>query len=214
MVELIQQYVSAHRQVSIKGWGTLQLVNTTATVDFPNRLLHGPVPTLQFSVSGEDSTPFLHWLAAHLNISSSQAQQMADAFASNFHQSLTPSSPVEWSDWCVFSKTADGSVQFLPKLQLTAVTAPVTAERVIRKGAGHTVRVGEEEKTNVEMEEYLQAQESHPVYRWWIAAALLLLLAGAAVFYVASAYPMQWKHQAGRQKMELKEAPESYRMIQ
>ena len=64
------------------------------------------------------------------------------------------------------------------------------------------------------MEEYLQGQESQSVYRWWIAAVLLLVLGGAALFYVAGTYPMQWKHQSGRQKIELKEAPAGYRMIQ
>lgn len=214
MVELIQQYVSAHKQVSIKGWGTLELVNTTATVDFPNRLLHGPVQTLQFTALGEDSIPFLHWLAAQLKISFSQAQQMTEMFAAGFHQSISLSNQVEWKDWCVFTKNADGSVLFQSELRFTATAAPVTAERVIRKGAGHTVRVGEEEKTNVEMEEYLQGQESQSVYRWWIAAVLLLVLGGAALFYVAGTYPMQWKHQSGRQKIELKEAPAGYRMIQ
>ena len=52
---------------------------------------------------------------------------------------------------------------------------PVTAEKVIRVKAEHTVLVGEKEKTSVEMEEYFAGSPAKKNYSWLIAVILTVL---------------------------------------
>jgi hypothetical protein len=57
----------------------------------------------------------------------------------------------------------------------------VTAEKVIRQHAQHTIRVGEDHKTSNEMEALLQRTVEQD--RWWIGAVVLGVLGVGAILY-------------------------------
>jgi hypothetical protein len=70
----------------------------------------------------------------------------------------------------------------------------VLAERVIRKGAEHHVRVGEQELTNTEMEERLQGAEVKKKLSWWVAGLLLSTLGIILAVLFAGQHKIQWKN--------------------
>ena len=63
----------------------------------------------------------------------------------------------------------DQQTIFLPSEQ------PVTAEKVIRVKAEHTVLVGEQEKTSLQMEKYFAETQRKKNYMWLIALILTVL---------------------------------------
>jgi hypothetical protein len=211
VTELIQQYLLLNKTVSIKGWGTLKIVPKSAELEFANRLLHPPSTSFEFSKEDTDDPLFLHWLSTQLNTTVETTIQKLNLFTVEFKQSAEGLKTINWLGWGVFGQTKDGILTFIAEPNNNTLLEPVTAERVIRKGVEHSVRVGEDERTSVEMEELFHAGEkkNKPL---WLAYALLLLIIGIILAgYFATNYNLLWNHHTNYQQLQPKEPPVLYK---
>jgi hypothetical protein len=68
-----------------------------------------------------------------------------------------------------------GDIKFEPVLVNKSFDRPVAAVRVIREKAVHTVKVGEDERTSVEMTEMLNPPERGRT-QWWMPALIAAIL--------------------------------------
>jgi nucleoid DNA-binding protein len=211
MIELIQKYLSAHRRVELEGWGILELKPLSAQLDFPNRILNPPYYTLQFFSEASGSELFLKWLSNEKNISIEEASSQLKEFISQFLSVLQTKKKIDWNGWGIFFRTTDGKTKFQSILTTVVSPSSVKAERIIRKGAEHQVRVGEDQKTNTEMELLLAETNSLPQQKWWIAACMILLLGAVLTWYFSSAHRLQWKQQSNYRQIEPSPTPEQYK---
>jgi nucleoid DNA-binding protein len=209
LVELIQKYILQHHSVSIEGWGTISLENQPAALDFPNRQVHAPVTTLHFSTVGGSNRLFTNWVADELRIKPEEATQRIQSFVQAFSNTISKES-VTWSGWGTFEKKGT-RIGFTAATETVWQPASVSAEKIIRKGAGHQVRVGEDERSSVEMEEllhptiYKKKHLSRIIALFFTAAGIIL-----AVLF-ASKHNTQWKNYTRYQPLHLKEPPVLYK---
>ena len=82
-------------------------------------------------------------------------------------------------------KDVEGNIAFESKLETPFFWEPVPAKQVIRPDAQHVILVGDRERTNVEMNEWLQQPFILTKKKsWWIYALILSILAlGVLLFH-------------------------------
>jgi hypothetical protein len=207
--ELIQKYLLQYHTISIDGWGTMSLAGKSAVLDFPNRSIHAPAATIEFNKQATGSNAFISWLADELKIRSDDAMQKVQAFVQQFSNTITQKD-VSWNGWGRFYKSGS-QILFSADADTLVHAAPVVAERVIRKGAEHQVRVGEDEKTSTEMEEWLHAPATKKKHLWRLIALFLSAAGIILAILFAGKHKIQWKNHTNYQQLQSKEPPVLYK---
>jgi nucleoid DNA-binding protein len=209
MVDLIIRFLSIYKRVSIKGIGSFSAEQLPARLDFPNRLLYAPEVILHYSGRAEEDVVFDGWLQKQLALSQHEIKIRKQIFVDEFIRTLNSNREATLEGIGHFSKDENQLISFNSMFE-TIVGPPVTAERIIRKNAPHAVRVGEDEKTSVEMEELLFGEKRKARHYWWFIAMLLFLVGIIAAWYYANSYPQLWKVQGNFNRSETKEMPVLY----
>jgi hypothetical protein len=189
MFDLLYQYFIQQGAVSLPGIGSFVLNNTVVVTDFVNKQLHPPKQTISFNgLSDTPSRALFIYIAQQQGVSEWEAIKALNDFAFRLRSDLRSGKTVLWRRVGHLSADLSGEVRFEPQPQADVLPA-VKAERVIRTDAPHNIRVGDTEKTNVEMAEWLDGEDaSLPWWKTWWAAAIVLALTGAgaiAAHYMA-----------------------------
>jgi nucleoid DNA-binding protein len=206
--ELIQKYLLQYHSVSIEGWGSMSLVNQPAVLDFPNRQIQSLSISIAFNEQSANSHAFISWLADELKIRPDEALQKVQAFVQWFSNTIHHND-VSWNGWGKFSKS--GSQISFKAEQAMVLPKPVLAERVIRKGAEHQVRVGEEEKTSTEMEEWLHTPSAKKKHLWQLIALLISAAGIILAVLFSSKHNIQWRNYTNYQQLQPKDPPVLYK---
>lgn len=208
MRELIQKYLLQHHTVSIEGWGSMSLTNQSAILDFPNRQIQSPTISIAFSEQTGNGHVFINWLADELKIRPDEATQQVQAFVQWFSNTIHQKE-VTWNGWGRFYKS--GSKVLFSLDESLIIPKAVTAERVIRKGAEHQVRVGEDERTSTVMEEFLHTPETKKKHLWRIIALVISAIGIILAVLFASKHNIQWKNYTNYQPLQPKDPPVLYK---
>lgn len=206
MVELIARYLSFQKKVSIKDVGTFSVEELPARLDFPNKLLHAPEHILHFNPKWSNDELFEQWAQQQLGLSQQEIKAQLQNLSADFQRTLSDKNEITWEGIGRFSKNDQQLILFSNGFSAVK-RPPVAAEKVIRKNAQHAIRVGEQEKTNVEMEELLQMQSIKTLSLWKLFAFTLFLLAFLAILFIISSKTQQWNRQGNGEKPTLKEMP-------
>jgi hypothetical protein len=147
-----------------------------AEIDFANRQIHPPFfsVSLQASVDAP-SIHFFKWLAAALHSTDRDAIIRFNDFVYELKKQVAGGDIIDWQGMGTISKGLAGELKFKPEVKSTS-EKPVAAEKVIRDKAEHMVRVGEDQRTSVEMTEMLNQPETKRSL-WWVTALIAGLLA-------------------------------------
>lgn len=183
----------------------MQLKETTARVDFPNKLIHAPVTALEFSGNTTDETSFTDWLMQELQLSAQEVQQQVFLFTNRFREQVEKGT-VQWNGLGSFRKSGDSFV-FEPEVNAAITHQSVTAEKIIRSGASHQVLVGNQEHTNLQMEELLHSTSTKQKYSRLIPALLLAITGTILAVLFAKNHNIQWKNYTNYQPLQPKEPP-------
>ncbi len=176
MYDKLYQYLIQHKELPVPGIGTFLLKRNSAEIDFPNRKINPPSYAVAFlPASHVPGKNFFYWLAQSLGISDREAIFRFNDFAFDMKKQISEGTVINWDGVGTLNRGLAGDVKFTALAQTTELLAPITAEKVIREKAEHMVRVGEDEKTSVEMTEMLNHQEEKKSHSWTIALILLLL---------------------------------------
>lgn len=211
MLVLIKRYLYLHKSISLNGIGTLFLEEIPAWIDYPNKLLHPSQYKLQFQTTSGSDDHFSAWMSEQLNVSKEESEKQTAHFISDLKQSLSNHKVVEWEGLGFFKNDENQVLRFTSSLNLET-GEPVPAEKIIRKNAEHFIRVGEQEKTNTQMQELLFGTKKKALFQWWYSAVILLVLGIAAILYFASLFPTSWKMQGNKMELKTKQAPKQYQI--
>ena len=118
---------------------------------------------------------------------------------------------VEFAGLGRFEKDENQLIHFTAAFE-TIVGMPVVAEKIIRKKTEHSIRVGEVQKTNLEMEKLLLHKYRKPLNLWWLLAITLFISAFVAILLFATNHSQQWGRQGNKIKMTPNIAPPLYKM--
>lgn len=174
---LLYRYFSLNGKVSIPGLGALSMVRVPAVIDFSTKQLFPPFQVLKFKTNNIDSSPEQSSYIARL---SGMNQELVDnelkILGDSLKTRLMAERKLEWMDVGSFSLSDEGEIGFIPKTVSTDFFLPVQFTHVLRPDSEHTIKVGEEEKTNTDMEVFFEDQRANAGKNNWQKAALVLVL--------------------------------------
>lgn len=174
MYEELYRYFIQHNTLALPGVGTILLDRKPAENDFVNKLIHPPVYSVHFLAEADSpSLRFFKWLGAAFHISDHAAIIRFNDFVFDLRKQISGGDKIDWQGVGTFSKGPAGEVKFAPAI-IPAIEKPISAEKVIRERSEHFVRVGEQERTSVEMTEMLSKPEVKKSN--WLLIALTAVL--------------------------------------
>lgn len=178
MYEELYRYFIQNKKLALPGIGTLLLERKPAESDFVNKQINPPSYSVVFqAVSDSPSLKFFKWLGAAFLISDHAAIIRFNDFVFDLKKQINDGNKINWEGLGTLNKGLAGEVKFTPAA-ISVIENPITAEKVIREKAEHFVRVGEDERTSVEMTELLSKTEvkKSSWFLFAIAAVLLSLM--------------------------------------
>lgn len=181
----LHQYLVHYKILPVPGIGTFSLQRQAASGDFPNRLINAPVYMVSLK---PEIVPFpkhfFSWLGHMLGLQDREASARFQEFADKTLDQVKAGDIIHWKGVGTLSRQMNGGIKFSPDSLETE--APVKALKVIRENAGHTVRVGEDQKTSAEMTRMLNVQETKRSYDWLWPALLAFLSVLFIGWYLSS----------------------------
>ena len=183
MYSYLQQYFAANQKLSLPGIGSFDTAITPAELDFVNRSLKAPVLTIAFhpdeTIADEN---FVEFLAVQTGNSVQDCAVALHDFTNTIQHKLKTGETE--------NLPGIGSIRFekkhyvfTPDNSIQQYFPAVTAGKIVRPNASHTVKVGEDEKTSEQMHELLNIVAKK---EQWQTAAIILAATGIvaiAVYY-------------------------------
>jgi hypothetical protein len=177
---LLYRYFSLSGNVSIPGLGSLSIVRIPAVIDFSNKQLLPPVQDIKFKTNNSDSTPEqFNYIARLSGMNSEGVDNALKLLGEELTTRLVAERKLEWMDVGTFSVSDEGEIGFTPKNATTDFFLPVHYAHVIRADAEISIKVGEDEKTNTDMQVFFEDQRADAVNKKWQKAAMALVLFAA-----------------------------------
>ncbi|OSZ80112.1 hypothetical protein CAP36_02295 [Chitinophagaceae bacterium IBVUCB2] len=172
----LYKYLLQHYKLPVPGIGTFLLEKTPARLDFSNKMIAAPLYSISLqAVAASPATSFFCWLGNIFHISERDAVLKFNDFVFNIKKQIDNGDTINWNGVGAIAKGLGGEIKFSPYLSSVAYETPVTAKKVIREKAEHTIRVGEDQKTSAQMVEILKQPEVNKSYWWAYALAIGLL---------------------------------------
>lgn len=194
------------------GIGTFRFERSPATGDFANKQIHPPSYAIALQANGGfNPKRFFGYLSVVLNISERDAVVRFNDFAFDMKRKVSRGDTITWDGVGTISRGLGGDVKFEPAVPPFSGTS-VNAEKILRDKAEHTVRVGEDEKTSVEMREWLNQPEKTRSY-WWAIALVITLLATIFIGWYLSEHGLNVSSISNSGKTVPLEAEPSYKVV-
>jgi nucleoid DNA-binding protein len=186
MYSAILKFLALHKHLSLPGIGYFNIEIKPAQIDFANRSITHAQNSIVFNNTKLPAEKkFFEFLSGELNIDEVQVIRNFTNFNSKLQDDLNSNNSLYFKGIGTLTKQTSNVLAFQPE-PVPEYFPVITAERVIRKNATHTIRVGEDEKTSEEMQTSLHQPKQIKKERWWIAATVLAALGIAAIaFYYA-----------------------------
>lgn len=188
MYNSLYKYLIFYKRLSLPGIGILSVEQLPGRLDFLNKQLHSPIPVIRFSsdkTAASDKQLF-EFLAADMGVSTLDSIKQFNDLSFFLKDELNRKGKAALPGIGSFTKEFGDNFSFQPEVSIQQYFPEASAERIVRKEATHTVKVGEDERTSSEMKEMLadeEAAEEGPD-RWWMYALILGILGlGALVYY-------------------------------
>ena len=179
MFQVLNAYLFQHRSISIPGLGTIYMETLPASVDVADRTILPPHYHFRFDKYFDaPDREFFAYLASQRNILDFEAIRWYNEFSSQLRNRIRSEELVNWEGVGILKKDETGNMLFESATADNLFMAPTPAMRVNRQNESHTLLVGDQEKTNFEMNEWL-SEEAAGKKRgsWWIMALVLAILA-------------------------------------
>ncbi len=186
MYKAVRKFLALNHHLALPGIGNFSVEIVPAQIDIANRTILPSSTQIKFSNERFPAEKlFYNFLARELNIDETQAVCRFTDFTTQLQSDLQENKPVVLKGIGELKKQTSNVINFQSE-KLPQYYPALTAERVIRKNAIHTIKVGEQEKTSDEMQTALNIQkEIVHEERWWIPAVILALIGilGIAYYY-------------------------------
>lgn len=173
MIPFFIEYLAFSGELPLQGLGYLRVKKGSAKLDITTRLLTPPSQDYIFESSDVvDIESFYSWLKLRRSIASQNDESAYLQIVKDLN-TLNGTESIEWRGVGIWRKGDDHKVVFEPE-KIKNQRKAVTAEKVIRSKAIHSIQVGELESDSAEMSKRL-SQKAKRVVPWnWLGVFLLI----------------------------------------
>ncbi|MEO7313124.1 MAG: hypothetical protein ABIX01_22255 [Chitinophagaceae bacterium] len=186
MFALLHQYLIENSKLHLPGIGTLEFAELPGRLEVADKLLMAPKKILRLNNAMEPGNKhgLMGFLSRTLNISEEHAYSVFQQFMDSVRNTLGTKRILYWDNLGAFQKDETGTIQFVQTSDIDQYTPPVSAERMIRQNAEHSMKVGETETTNTAMQEYYHGDETEPAKKdyWWVWAIVIFACSSVLIW--------------------------------
>ncbi len=183
MFETLHKYLILNKKLHLPGIGVFVIDRLPAKLDFGNKIMEPPLPVIRFSLETSAADKYLYqFISRHLQLDEVSAIRQFNDLIFELKEKLTKEGTAALPGIGKLKKEFADTYTFQAAYTLKDYFPQVTAERVIRKNSEHTIRVGEDERTNTQMAAML-ATEKHIKDKWWLYAIILTVMGIIALAY-------------------------------
>jgi hypothetical protein len=205
MFEVLNGYLFQHKNISIPGLGTIYLERLPASADAASKSMLPPTYHFRFDKYFDaPDKDFFSYLATEKNIPDYEAIKWYNEFSYDLRNKIRQEEKVRWDGIGILKKDYAGNIVFESEPESSLFLEPVSAEPITRKNAEHRLMVGDKEKTNHEMDEWLQANAQPQKQNWWIYALVVACVASLILLFHFSLSHSQANFSGNQQKVEIK----------
>lgn len=211
---LLYRYFSQTGEVTIPNIGNLVSIKRHSINDFVSRELRPVAEAVNFNPDAlAIKQQQYEYLEKQLGSESGQVREALVLLGEELHQKLHVEKKLEWMGVGSFFVDESGKIQFQPKTKHVEMYKPIHYQHVIRKDAVYEMRVGEENKSTIEMETFFEDQKKSIVDNQWKIGALILV--GVIIVSIFVRYSKgNFSLLDGRyNKIEFKAVDKTYRKI-
>ena len=187
----LHEYFIQHGSLTLPGVGTFRIQRISAQVDFASKRMMPPSFTIRFD--HRHDTPqreMFAYISQRSGLADWEAVRSVNNLSFDIKTRLLHGESVPVDGIGILRPDNGSGFQFDAERINYDFIPKVRADRVIRKDAEHTVRVGEWHRSSTEMEELLQAQrEPIPLYRRMWFRAMILTIFALLIFGLRFLYP-------------------------
>lgn len=176
MQDSLYEYLVLNKRLSLPGIGTIGLFQNPAQHDVADKLF--TPPSYFFKIISKNDNPskkLFDWLSVSSGISEWDAIKSVNDLSFEIKKKLSDAGEMSWEKVGVFRRDDSGDIRLDSHTISLQSEQAIKTEKVIREKAEHTVLVGEQERTSVEMEEYFAQTPAKRNYAWIIAIILTVL---------------------------------------
>jgi hypothetical protein len=172
---LLYRYFTQTGEVAIPSIGQLSCTTSNAVNDFVQKEIQPGSTTVDFKLGDQfiDSKQF-DYLVKRSGNPADQVKHALVMLGEELHHRLHQEKKLEWMGVGSFFVDENGAIQFQTKTNYVELHKPLHYQHVIREDAVYEMRVGEEQKSTVEMENFFEEQRSLSVKNKWIRGAFIL----------------------------------------
>jgi hypothetical protein len=177
MQDLLYSYLIQSGSLTLPGIGTVLLKRKPAQSDFVNHRMLPPSIVAELDINAQQArNDLFNYIARHKQVDQAAAIQMLNEFSFNMKNEIRNDSFI-WKGVGRFSESVEGNYQLTDAVQELSFLKPVKTQRVVHKHSEHYIKVGDAEKTNVQMSEWLQERDASKREYWPFIALLISLIA-------------------------------------
>ena len=204
MFEVLNSYLFQHKNISIPGLGTIYLERLPSTADPSDKRILPPMYHFRFDKYFDaPDKEFFSYIASEKNIPDYEAIKWYNEFSYDLRNKIRQEDKVKWDGIGVLKKDYAGNIIFESEPQSSLFSLPVSAQPITRKNAEHRLMVGDKEKTNHEMDEWLHANAEQKKQNWWIYALVAACVASLILLFHFSISRSQSNFSGNQQKLEI-----------
>jgi hypothetical protein len=210
----LYEYLILYKRLNVPGIGTFLLERKPAVTDLTHRQINPPAYTISFQSNNEiPAKKFFYWLADRLQIHYHEAIVRFNSFVYDLKDQVASGNIIVWYNVGTITRGMSGDLRFEPAISEDYLDQPVSAARIIREKAVHNIRVGEEEKTSVEMIERLHPGEKQLTY-WWAPALIVVIILLILLGLYFSQQGSNASPVGNQQKLSPQKASSTYKVLQ
>jgi nucleoid DNA-binding protein len=182
MQQYILPFLAQHYSLTIKDLGTFSVVEDAPSWEAVKQQFTTPETIIKFSNTAEETTEeFINFIATKNKLTIKVANEYIQNAIELFQSDYTNNKFIINGIGTLQKK---GARELELHQSFTNQYKPITAVKVIRQDAKHTLRVGETETTNLQMQEYYEQGISKKTIGWFTIALLLSIATiGYILFY-------------------------------
>jgi nucleoid DNA-binding protein len=184
MQQYIQKYFALNRSVTLPGIGSFSVETQNAKLDFIDKTLYAPVYKICYNKYDAPDEKFYRFLSRETGVEENNAAEDLKNFSDSLKEQLKKDHSITLPGIGTLKKNAL-HYDFVAENAVQKYFPTITAERIIRQNAEHTVKVGEDERTSTQMHEHFQ-QKKVKEDNWFVHALILgaIGIAAIAIYYL------------------------------
>jgi hypothetical protein len=175
MQQLLYSYLIQNNSLTLPGIGTVYVRRKAAETDFINHRLLPPAVYFELDTGVQQvRNDLFNYIASHKNVDQAKAIQLLNEFSFNLTNDIKRDA-YHWKGIGILTDSSGGFKLDAQKREFSFLQ-PVEAQRVVHEHAEHYITVGDKEKTNVQMSEWLQERGGTRKQNWQTMALLLVTI--------------------------------------